>query len=394
LARILILDGHSTAALAVTRSAGRLGHWIAVGANEGGFAPAALSRYCSANLAYPISTENETAFLSSVTQFVREQGIELVIPITEWTTLPLARHRAEIERFARLALPSLESLETAADKFRTIEIARELGVPVPKTRLFTGSSKLDDITSENYPAVVKDRYSVRWKDGRAVMGSVSYAYSEEELRQKVDQRIALAGDVLVQAFARGAGVGFSCMVADGKVHLPFQWQRIREVDPRGSASSCRKAVALDSSIEDWSRRLITAIGFTGIAMVEFKKSEQATTLMEINGRPWGSLQLPISAGLDYPRYWIDWLLKGTAPPKNVRYNAGITCRRLVGELTHLAQVRMGKPKNWPLPYPSFWSSALKIAIPWYPGVRYDEFAGKDYRPGRAILAKWWQTHFG
>ena len=46
-----------------------------------------------------------------------------------------------------------------------------------------------------------------------------------------------------------------------------------------------------------------------------------------------SLQLPISAGLDYPRYWIDWLLKGTAPPKSVRYNAGITCRRLVGELT-------------------------------------------------------------
>jgi hypothetical protein len=55
---------------------------------------------------------------------------------------------------------------------------------------------------------------------------------------------------------------------------------------------------------------------------------------------------------------------------------------------------MGKPKNWPLPYPSFWSSALKIAVPWYPGVRYDEFAAKDYRPGRAILAKWWQTHFG
>ena len=56
-------------------------------------------------------------------------------------------------------------------------------------------------------------------------------------------------------------------------------------------------MALDSSIEDWSRRLITAIGFTGIAMVEFKKSDHATTLMEINGRPWGSLQLPISAVL-------------------------------------------------------------------------------------------------
>ena len=394
LARILILDGHSAAALAVTRSAGRLGHWIAVGANEGGFAPAALSRYCSASLSYPVSTENESAFLDAVSHFVREQSIELVIPITEWTTLPLARHRAEIERFALLALPSLESLETAADKFRTIEIARELGVPVPETRLFTATSNLQDIGSENYPAVVKDRYSVRWRDGSAVMGSVSYAYSAEELRQKVDQRIAIAGDVLVQEFISGAGIGFSSMVAGGAVHLPFQWQRIREVDPRGSASSCRKAVPLDPAIERWSRRLITAIGFTGIAMVEFKKSAQAITLMEINGRPWGSLQLPISAGLDYPRYWIDWLLDGTIPPKNIAYHAGITCRRLVGELTHLAQLRTGKPKNWPLPYPSFWSSALKIALPWYPGVRYDEFAAQDYRPGRAILAKWWQTHFG
>jgi len=127
LARILILDGHSAAALAVTRSAGRLGHWIAVGTNDGSFAPAAVSRYCSSSFTYPVSTENEFAFLEAVLNFVRANGIELVIPITEWTTLPLARHRAEIEPLARLALPSLESLERAADKLRTIQIASDLG---------------------------------------------------------------------------------------------------------------------------------------------------------------------------------------------------------------------------------------------------------------------------
>ena len=68
--------------------------------------------------------------------------------------------------------------------------------------------------------------------------------------------------------------------------------------------------------------------------------------MEINGRPWGSLQLPISAGLDYPRYWIDWLLKGTSASKErVLVDAGITCRRLVGRITHLSQLRRGKPKE-------------------------------------------------
>jgi predicted ATP-grasp superfamily ATP-dependent carboligase len=265
---------------------------------------------------------------------------------------------------------------------------------VPQTRLINHASDLSDLTSPNFPAVVKDRYSVRWRDGKAVFGSVAYAYSDEELRHKVEQRVEVAGDVLVQEFVTGVGIGYSCLVAGGAVHLPFQWQRIREVDPRGSASSCRKATPIDPAIAEWSDQLITAIGFTGIAMVEFKKSAHSTMLMEINGRPWGSLQLPISAGLDYPRYWIDWLMSGTVPPDCVNYHAGITCRRLVGELTHLSQLRAGKPKNWPLPYPSFWKSVFKIAVPWYPGVRYDEFAGGDFRPGRAMLAKWWETYFG
>lgn len=394
MARLLILDGHSAAALAVTRSAGRAGHWIAVGSNEGAFAPAALSRFCSRSFSYPVSTDDATSFVLAIARFVRDNQIDLIIPITEWTTLPLARYRDQVEPLARLALPPLEAVESAADKFRTVEVARELGVPVPDTRLVNAACDLSNLTSQNFPAVVKDRFSVRWHGNKATLGSVTYAYTTDELREKVQQRVEAAGDVLVQQFVSGVGIGFSCLVVDGKICLPFQWQRIREVDPRGSASSCRKAVPVDPQIADWSARLIRGIGFSGVAMVEFKKSDSSTNLMEINGRPWGSLQLPISAGIDYPRYWIDWCLNGQLPPAEIPYDEGITCRRLVGELTHLAQLRSGKPKDWPLPYPRFWSSALKIAIPWYPGVRYDEFAAGDYRPGRAILAKWWQSHFG
>jgi predicted ATP-grasp superfamily ATP-dependent carboligase len=393
-ARLLILDGHSAAALAVTRSAGRAGHWVAVGANQGAFAPATLSRFCNLNLSYPVSTEGADSFVLAIASFVREHGIELVIPITEWTTLPLARHRDQIEPYARLALPSLAAVESAADKFRTIQVARELGIPVPNTRLLNATSDLASLTSEKFPAVVKDRFSVRWQGGKAVFGSVSYVYSADELRERVRERVETAGDVLVQEFSPGLAIGFSCLVVDGKPYLPFQWQRIREVDPRGSASSCRKAVHLDDTIAEWSTRLIAGIKFSGIAMVEFKKTPSTPCLMEINGRPWGSLQLPISAGLDYPRYWIDWSLNGTLPPTEVPYREGITCRRLVGELTHLAHLRYGKPKDWPVPYPRFWSSAFKIAIPWYPGVCYDEFAAGDYRPGRAMLAKWWRSRFG
>ena len=80
----------------------------------------------------------------------------------------------------------------------------------------------------------------------------------------------------------------------------FQWQRVREVDPRGSASSARKSVALDPSLASHSVQLIREIGFEGVAMVEYKQPRGgALVLMEINGRPWGSIGLPIACGIDY-----------------------------------------------------------------------------------------------
>ena len=82
--------------------------------------------------------------------------------------------------------------------------------------------------------------------------------------------------------------------------------RAGEVDPRGSASSARKSIPLDQSLVSRSVRLITEIGFEGVAMVEYKKAADGRLiLMEINGRPWGSIGLPIACGIDYPRRLIE-----------------------------------------------------------------------------------------
>ena len=56
-------------------------------------------------------------------------------------------------------------------------------------------------------------------------------------------------------------------------------------------------------------------------MVEFKQDPASgqLALMEINGRPWGSLQLPIYCGIDYPRHLVDWYLHGHRPPETLAY---------------------------------------------------------------------------
>jgi predicted ATP-grasp superfamily ATP-dependent carboligase len=392
LARILILDGHSAAALSVTRSAGKNGHWVAVGANRGLFAAAKLSRYCRAALDYPISTENPGVFVDSILEFARTHAIDLVIPVTDWTLEPLSAERDQFTGVCQVVVPPRSALAIVSDKYETMRLAASLGIDVPASQLIRSPSEFLQWETKRFPLVVKDRFSVRWVGGKAVFGSVAYADSPAELTKKVSERVAAAGDVLIQEFVSGGGIGFSCFVAGQEAFLPFQWQRIREVDPRGSASSARKSIALNSTLVSRSMKLITGIGFEGIAMVEYKKTPDGKlVLMEINGRPWGSIGLPVACGVDYPRYLIDWLLHAALPPRSIAYRENILCRRAVGELTHLANLRTGRPANWPGEYPTFWASLLSMAVPWRPGIRYDDLWLSDLRPGLAGIANWFRS---
>ncbi|HYM75120.1 MAG TPA: ATP-grasp domain-containing protein [Candidatus Dormibacteraeota bacterium] len=391
MSRILVLDGHSAAALAVTRSAGRAGHWVAVGANRGAFAAAKLSRYCRTAFDHPASTSEPQAFVDSVLDFVRLQAIDLVIPDTDWTLGPLSAQRERFAGLCRIAMPSQAALEFASDKHRTIQLAESLAIGIPKTQLLKSADDLSSLQSGPFPVVVKDRFSVRWTAAGAVFGSVSYAYSAPDLQSKVADRVGAAGDVLVQEFVSGVGIGFSCFVIGGECFLPFQWQRVREVDPRGSASSARRSMPLDSDLASVSEQLITTMGFEGIAMVEYKRARDGRlVLMEINGRPWGSIGLPIACGIDYPRQLIGWCLEGTLPPRNVSYRENVLCRRAVGELTHLSNIRGGRPANWPGRYPKFWPSLFAMAVPWRPRMCYDDLWLSDLRPGVAGIRNWFQ----
>lgn len=365
-----------------------------MGSNRGIDAPAEWSRYCRLSTRYPIPSEDASGFVETVLQFARQNEIELIIPVTDFTITPLSENRQQFERVSRLALGPQAAIEVAADKFQTICLARELRIPVPETVLVSSTEDLGRATNWNFPVVVKDRFSMRWKGNRAVLGSVLYAYSSEDLKTKVGHRLKQAGDVLIQRFIPGAGIGFSCLAAEAKVCLPFMWLRVRETDPRGSGSSAQESIPLLAGVQQASQALVMQAGVGGICMVEFKRPDDGgpPVLMEINARPWGSLPLPIACGIDYPLLWLEWLLSGKAPPSGIEYKKGIVCRRLVNELTHLEHTFHGTPAGWPLPYPGFLQTLLRISVPWYPGMRYADVWFTDPAPGLAGLGSWFGAH--
>lgn len=399
MARILVLDGHSPASLAFTRSLGRARHWVAVGSHQGSDAPAEFSRHSRLSTRYPVPSEDASGFVGTVLEFARKNEIELIIPITDLTIGPLSKYRDLFQGVSHLALGPHAALEVAADKFQTVCLARELGIPVPESTLVSSLDDLEGtvgslVLNKGFPVVVKDRFSMRWKGNRGVMGSVAYSYSMDDLKQKVEHRLQEAGDALVQQFVEGEGIGFACLAAEKNVYLPFMWSRLREIDPRGSGSSAQRSISVVAGVQEASHALVGRVGLEGICMVEFKRPHHGgpPVLMEINARPWGSIPLPITCGIDYPRLWVDWLLTGKLPPEKIEYKKGITCRRLVSELTHLAHTFHGTPPGWPVPYPGFLQTLLKISVPWYPGMRYADVWFSDPYPGVAGLARWFGSH--
>lgn len=326
--------------------------------------------------------------LQSVQNFAHDHCIDLIVPLTDATVWPLALAHEQWDHTLRVLAPNRSALEIASDKYNTLKAAEACGIPIPRTVLIQSIDELDALQHWPLPVVIKDRFSVRWDGHRGIVGGVAFAYTFESLRSTVSQRLRIVPNVIVQTFCPGTGIGFACLAIGQAMYHPFEWERVREKDPRGSGSSVRRSLPLDPQVVGFGSQLLDRIGYTGLAMVEFKRREREYYLMEINARPWGSIQLPIHCGIDYPQDAVASCLEGRTPLKSVPYTCGITSRSISDELVHLEKVWEGKPTGWPLPFPRFLPTLLKTLIPWYPGLRYDDLWFSDPKPAIAVLCRW------
>ena len=116
----------------------------------------------------------------------------------------------------------------------------------------------------------------------------------------------------------------------------FAHRRLREKPPSGGFSVYRESIALQAGLVGAGLRLLEALDWRGVAMIECKR-EPATgrhVIMEVNGRFWGSLQLAIDAGVDFPSLLVR-CAAGETVPECRQYRVGIRSRWFWGDVDHL-----------------------------------------------------------
>ena len=139
----------------------------------------------------------------------------------------------------------------------------------------------------------------------------------EELRRVVDTFWRANPDLidrgalpLVQEHIDGTGHGYYALADDGVVLAHFMHRRLHEVPPSGGPSAMAASFR-DPRLRELGERFFAATHWTGVAMVEFKRRRRDGEyyLIEVNPKFWGSLDLSIAAGVDFP-YLLYRLLAG------------------------------------------------------------------------------------
>lgn len=298
--RVLVTDAASKASLGITRSLGSKGINVGVLAGSSGEL-ASYSRYCSTTYITP--APDEASFVPAVLNVLRRVRYDLLIPQGQAATLSLARHKARLSSLTKLEVADYDKIRSAANKRWVYELAIQAGLRVPHTVYPADLDHLKSLASElPFPAVIKQ---VRQAEDQAVYPC--YVRTSAELprayRAFCAQKADAERNVLVQEFIPGYGCGFSALYQDGVCKRIFMHRRIRENPPTGKVSSCAESF-YDLKLKEYGIRLLDLLGWHGVAMVEFRYDTRDETykLMEINPRFWGSLDLALAAGADFPRY--------------------------------------------------------------------------------------------
>jgi predicted ATP-grasp superfamily ATP-dependent carboligase len=387
--RVLVTDAGRSSAIAIIRSLGRRG-WHVIAADASRRSPGFSSRYTAERLVHPSAAEAPEEVVDLLLDTARSRGVDLVVPVTDELVLPLSAARDRFAGVATLAIAAPDALAKVGDKGATLELARTLDVPTPKSALVaTASEALHEATALDWPLVLKPQVSRLYHEGGAVDAfEVVYAGSADELARAME---AFEGrcPVLLQEYCAGEGHGVELLLADGRPLRAFQHRRLREVPITGGASSFRESVALDPDLYAHATRLLGHLRWTGLAMVEFKVGPEGPRLMEVNGRIWGSLPLAVKAGMDFPAGMAELYLHGPPPadrPVDTEYRVGVRSRNLSLDVVWIASA-LRRRRRYPFVAQPRRRDALAAAASLLrPGDGFDVLVRDDIRPGLAELA--------
>lgn len=257
----------------------------------------------------------------------------------------LARNHTVLSQHFVVSVPPWQTTQTFFEKDRSSRLAASVGIDVPAEY---PSDSLDELLAADivYPVVLKPTFKKNYygkTNDKALL-----AQDERTLIREYNSMNALidSSQILVQDFLPGGPknlYSFATIFDGENVVEGLSAHRLRQ-HPMDFGHATTFAISVDLPIlEDLATRFLRALGYRGVAEVEFMYDERTATykFIEMNGRFWGWHGLTFAAGLNFPRS-LHQTLNGK-PPERTPARIGATwVRTLTDTPTMMREILGGR----------------------------------------------------
>lgn len=299
---VLVTNANTKHALAAVRSLGKKGLNVAT-ASHTKLSMAFFSRCSKSRHIYP-SPENAVLFTKVMLNIVRKNKFNVILPIGSDISILLSKHLNEYLKYTKIPLANYDMLTKAYDKAETLKIAIENGIPCPQTFFPESVNEVENIAKKiDFPAVIKIRKGAGAKGVVYVNTPAELVFNYKRIHNTPSPSIFENYQYpLIQEYISGEGRGFFALFNNSEPIAFFAHKRLREYPITGGPSVLAESVRCDPKIKEYGIKLLKALNWHGVAMVEFKIDSRngQPKLMEINPKFWGSLDLAIASGVDFP----------------------------------------------------------------------------------------------
>jgi predicted ATP-grasp superfamily ATP-dependent carboligase len=292
--KVLVTDPSYKHSLAACRALDKAGYEVhTIGPTRG------LAGFSRATERHHYVGTDDKSMIDGLRKIIDDSQIDLLLPIGANSVSIISRNRQLFEDKVSFALPSQESIDIALDKGALLARAEEVGVTIPESREFKDESSFRmGIEQLPLPLVVKSSSELR-KFGPIYINTEAerelFINGETFLEAFLDTKL------LVQNRIVGPGVGFFALYQNGVCKRAFVHQRLKETPESGGSSWAAIGIEHERVMRA-GKDLLNLLNWHGPAMVEFKVDSVTGVpiLMELNPKFWGSLDLAIASGVDFP----------------------------------------------------------------------------------------------
>lgn len=291
------------------------------------------SKYCSAYDFWPNPMNHPSQAIDRVINYSKENNIDVILANMDSVASLLAYHQDKLP--VKVPLPGYSIFKRGINKLENIKAAKKIGVPVPETikgRSLNHIFKKIEEKSLSYPLVLKPKIRGDGLFGTQVVSSKEELIKRYNEFRKIGKKEPLYNyqKPLVQKFVKGEIYDCCTLNKDGEMRVALTQCRNQTANSFGGGGVVNTTTKTPEIIE-LSRKLIKELGWTGPAQVEWIKDKEGDfKLLEFNSRIWGTLELSVDAGIDFPALTLE-MLKDEEIPKNLDYQVGLKKRWLFPE---------------------------------------------------------------